>query len=279
MMKTESRGLARPALVTTALLLSSAYQSAGAQQIVAHRGASADAPENTLAAFQLAWEQGADLIEGDFYLTADRQIVAHHDKDTKRTANVSLPVAQSTLARLRQLDVGVWKEQRFRGQRIPTLQEVLETVPQEKSILIEIKCGPEIVPHLKKVLAASSLAPAQTTVIAFQESVVAAVKTQIPGVKAYWLTGYEEDKTTGRWSPSLPEILATLRRCQADGLDTQANRYVVDQSFVNAIRNAGYELHAWTIDDAEVARHFQKMGVDSITTNRPQLIREALRLE
>ena len=74
--------------------------------IVAHRGASFDAPENTLAAFRLAWQQGADAIEGDFYLSKDNQIVCIHDADTKRTAVVSRQVAESTLAELRELDVG-----------------------------------------------------------------------------------------------------------------------------------------------------------------------------
>lgn len=78
-----------------------------AQSIVAHRGASFDAPENTLAAFNLAWEQGADAIEGDFYLTADQQIACIHDKTTKRTAGVELKVADSTLDQLRELEYGV----------------------------------------------------------------------------------------------------------------------------------------------------------------------------
>lgn len=68
-------------------------------QIVAHRGASADAPENPLAAFRLAWKQGADVIEGDFYLTKDHRIVCIHDGDTQRVAGKHLVVAESTLKR------------------------------------------------------------------------------------------------------------------------------------------------------------------------------------
>ena len=77
-----------------------------AQQVIAHRGASYDAPENTLAAFRLAWQQGADGIEGDFYLTADGEIVCLHDSDTGRTGDRKLSVGQSTLAELRKVDVG-----------------------------------------------------------------------------------------------------------------------------------------------------------------------------
>ena len=219
-----------------------------------------DAPDKTLAAFQLAWEEGADAIEGDFRLTADRQIVAMHDDHTKRTAGVELEVAASTLEQLRQLDVVAWKGPEFRGQRIPTLEEVLQSVPAGKKILIEIKCGPEIVPPLKQLLASSTLQPSQTIVIAFKQSVIRAVKQQIPSIQAYWLTGYEDDKKTGTWSPSLDQVLHSLKGMVADGLDTQANPQVVDARFIAAIRQAGYEVHAWTIDEPQLARCFQQFG-------------------
>ncbi|MDP6721144.1 MAG: glycerophosphodiester phosphodiesterase family protein, partial [Pirellulaceae bacterium] len=117
----------RPILTLCCGLLTLLVTSDGArgQLIVAHRGASYDAPENTLAAFRLAWRQGADGIEGDFYLTKDGQIVCIHDADTKRTAGVSRQVAKSTLAELRELDVGRWKDEEFAGERMPTLQQVL----------------------------------------------------------------------------------------------------------------------------------------------------------
>ncbi|MFW6106638.1 MAG: glycerophosphodiester phosphodiesterase [bacterium] len=263
-------------LMVMAILLSLPYQTARSQMIVAHRGASHLAPENTLAAFNLAWEQGADAIEGDFYLTADEHIVAIHDDNTKRTADAELQVADSTLAQLRGLDVGRWKSRRYSGQRIPTLQEVLSTVPDNKKLFIEIKCGPEIVPHLKRVLSNTTLKPSQTIVISFEESVISAVKRKIPHVKAFWLTGYKKDNSTGNSSPRLDEILAILRRTGADGLDTQANRSVVDADFIQAIRKHGYELHTWTINDPQVARYYQRLGVDSITTDRPLYIRRRL---
>jgi glycerophosphoryl diester phosphodiesterase len=262
-------------LVTAALLLHSS-DPVQAQLIVAHRGASEDAPENTLSAFELAWKQGADAIEGDFYLTSDGHIVTIHDDDTKRTAGVERKVAKSTLRQLRQLDVGTWKSPKFKGERIPTIQEVLATVPRNKAILIEIKCGPEIVPKLKQVLDASTLKPDQTIVIAFDESVVKAVKEQIPDIKAYWLTGYKQDKETGAWSPTLGEVLAALKRTGADGVDTKAEKAVVNARFIRAIRQSGYEVHTWTIDDPKEARHFQELGVDSITTNVPGALRKVL---
>ena len=264
-------------LVAVMYILMIALRTSPAQMIVAHRGASEAAPENTLVAFNLAWKQDADAIEGDFHLTADRHIVAVHDRTTKRTSGIELEVAKSTLRQLQQLDVGQWKSARFRGQRIPTLGEVLATVPENKKILIEIKCGLEIVPELKEVLAGTNLQPRQTMVISFNEHVVAAVKRAIPHVKVFWLTSYKQDESTGIWSPQIDQVLDTLRRTGADGLDTHANPAVVDAEFIQAVREEGHELHTWTVDDPKIARHYQRLGVDSITTNRPRYIRDQLK--
>jgi glycerophosphoryl diester phosphodiesterase len=248
--------------------------------IVAHRGASEEAPENTLAAFRLAWERGADAIEGDVYLTRDGHIVVIHDETTKRTAGgVDLRVADSTLAQLQALDMGAWKADRYRGERMPTLEQVLAIVPAGKKIFIEIKCGPDIVPKLRTMLDASPLSPDQVVVIAFEEAVITEVKQKIPQIKAYWLVGYKQDEATKAWSPRIEDVLRTLDRLGADGLDTEGNRQFVDQALVQQLRARGKGLHVWTIDKPADAQHFQKLGVDSITTNRPAEIRAALTLK
>ena len=113
-------------------------------QIIAHRGASGDAPENTLAAFRLAWEQEADGIEMDLHLSRDGKIVVFHDKTLRRTAGVRGRVCDKTWDELRCLDVGLWKDPRWRGERIPLLEEALEVVPLGKSVWLELKGGPEI---------------------------------------------------------------------------------------------------------------------------------------
>ena len=122
-------------------------------RVVAHRGASHDAPENTLAAFNLAWQQNADAIEGDFFVTADRKIVCIHDDETSRLAGQKVFVEKSTAEQLRKLDVGKWKDPKWAGQKIPLLQEVLETIPKGKAIVIELKSKKRIVPVLSEELA------------------------------------------------------------------------------------------------------------------------------
>lgn len=250
-----------------------------AQKIVAHRGASFDAPENTLASFRLAWEQNADAIEGDFFLTKDQQIVCIHDAKTKRTSGEEHVVAESTLEDLRRLDVGLWKDARFKGERIPTLAEVLATVPAGKQIYIEIKAGPEIVPHLIPVLKQSGLLAEQTIVISFDEKVIAATREQIPNIKALWLAGFRKNPETKAFEPGTESVFKTVRESKANGLDVQAKREIVNADFVNRLRDAGLEFHIWTVNDPADARHFQKLGVDSITTDRPKFLRTELGLD
>ena len=250
-----------------------------AQLVVAHRGASADGPENTLAAFRLAWDHGADAVEGDFYLTKDQQIVALHDKSTKRTSGVDWDVREQSLVRLQTLDVGKWKGVRFSGERIPTLKQVSEVISTEGRLVLEIKDSPRIVPFLAKAIentpALTALVPDRLIIIAFDDKVVSACKKLIPEVKALWLTGFNTDESTGEITPSIGSILGTLARARADGLDCNAAAHINEQ-FARQLRNAGYEFHVWTVNDPAVAVRFQRLGVDSITTDRPAVIRKAL---
>lgn len=255
------------------------YGTTHGQEIVAHRGASHDAPENTLAAFTLAWRQNADAVEGDFYLTKDHQIVCIHDKTTKRVApqQPERTVAKSTFRELRQLDVGGWKHQRFAGERIPTLKEVLATVPGGKKVFVEIKCGREIVAPLKSQLAASTLKPEQVVIICFQANVIEECRRMMPEYKANWLTGYKQKSNPARWEPTANRVIETLQETHATGLGSNAKRDVVNQKLVDAVKTSGHEFHVWTVNDADAAREFQKLGVDSITTDRPGYLRNILK--
>jgi glycerophosphoryl diester phosphodiesterase len=251
---------------------------AHAQLIVAHRGASHDAPENTLAAFELAWEKQADAIEADFYVTKDRQIVCIHDDTTKRVSpqHPELIVAETTANELQKIDVGSWKHPRFAAQRIPTLEQVIATVPDGKQIFVEIKCGPEILPILKLKLTASDLKSEQIVIICFNKDVVSQCRKMMPQYKANWLTSYKQGEVTGKWKPTRADVLNTLDRTAATGLGTNGNLEVIDEPFVGAVKAAGLEFHVWTINDADQARVFKSLGVRSVTTDRPAFIRNAI---
>ena len=237
--------------------------------IVAHRGASRDAPENTIPAFQLAWEQGADAIEGDFHLSKDREIVCFHDADTKRVAGTQLVVRQSTLAELKQLDVGATHGVAFNGTRIPTIAEVFATIPQGKKIFIEVKCGAEIIPTLLNEIDQSGLTQEQIVVISFNKQVIQQLKIKAPQYKASWLCSFNKQET-GEITPALATVLKTLKQIQADGLSSNT---AVPASVIEAVSQQGYEWHVWTINDLNTARRMQALGVLSITTDVPGSMR------
>lgn len=283
--------LVRSLLIATLAMLV-IVTSAGAEGplVVAHRGASDAAPENTLAAVRLAWEEGADAVEADFHLTVDGKVACLHDADTSRVTRgaTKLVAAHTPLARLRKLDVGAWKNESYAGERVPTLDEVLRLTPSEKqaplgkqapaakAVYIEIKCGPEIIPAVKATIEASGLAPDQVRIISFKQKVIAAAKAALPEVEAYWLVSFEQHKDH-TWRPTTRGLIETAQRLGADGVDVQANKNVVDRSFVAACRDEGLSLHVWTVNDMADALHFAELGVDSITTNKPGEMLTALR--
>ena len=239
--------------------------------IVAHRGASLDAPENTLPAFNLAWKLGADAVEGDFLLSKDGHIVCVHDKETKKVADQNLEVVQSTLKELEALDVGSWKHEKFRGTSIPTLPQVFATLPKEGKIYVEVKCGPEIVPALIKEIQRSGLRDEQVILICFNAEVIREFKKVRANHKAYWLCHFRKKK--GVISPSIKKVLQTLKNIGADGLDSH---YSIPEEYSQAVLDAGYEWHVWTVNETALAKELKNRGVASITTDRPKLIADNL---
>ncbi|MCG8650369.1 MAG: glycerophosphodiester phosphodiesterase [Pirellulales bacterium] len=266
-----------PSAVATLVLLAAPAAPVAAQQIVAHRGASDDAPENTLAAFRLAWKQGADGIEGDFYLTADEKIVCIHDRDTRRTTGVDLPVEHSTLAQLRRLDAGRWKDAQWTGETIPTLEEVFRTVPRGKLFVIELKSKSPIVPLLKEELERLDSGQIKLLIISFDADTVAACKRALPEIPVHWLTGFERSKASGQFHPTAEEVAQTIQTSGADGVGMKGMREVIDRQFVQTLAaNGCREFHVWTIDSVQDAKFFQDLGAVGITTNRPASIGRAI---
>ena len=247
--------------------------------IVAHRGASDHAPENTLCAFREGFKQGADFIEGDFRITSDGQVVCIHDETTGRTTGNAhdLVVRDSVLSQLKHLDVGVWKGDEFQGERIPTLQEVLNMLPEGKGIVIELKGGDSIARPSAEIVMRSGIDPGRITFIAFDPETLAAVKQAAPSCSTWLLSDFKQDPATGAWTPTAETLIETARKLNADGLDLKANPDVLDATFIAKIRNAGLSVHVYTVNDPELARRMMQGGVESITTNTPKRIREALR--
>lgn len=246
-----------------------------AVEIIAHRGASFDAPENTLAAMKLAWTQQADAIELDLWLSRDGRLVVFHDADTKRFGGPARPVSEQTWAELQTLDVSGAKHPRFKGERIPTLESILATVPPGRRAVLELKGGPELLPALDRALQAAGSPPAQLAIISFDLDTLRLSKQRWPRIPHYFLHDYKADKKTGRW-PALPPLLNRAKEAGQDGLNLH-HEWPIDRAFVASVRAAGLKLLVWTVNDAAVARRLAEAGVDGITTDRPGWLREQLR--
>lgn len=263
--------------MSAALILPSA---AHAVDIVAHRGASFDAPENTLAAQKLAWEQKADAVETDIHLSKDGKLAVMHDKTGKRTAGRDAPIAGLTMAELKQLDAGAWKAPQYAGERIPVLDEQLALIPRGKRMLVEIKVGPEIVPELKRCLERTRAGERKIAIISFNFDSLKAVRKQLPKYQTLWLLSYRSPEAAKKAKVANPTVDEMIRQAKAEGLtglDLQ-HTWPLTPADTKKIRDAGLQLHVWTVDDPAVAKHWINLGVASITTNRPGWLREQLKL-
>ncbi len=239
--------------------------------IIAHRGASTSAPENTLAAFQRAFDDGADGIEGDFYLTRDNHIVCIHDRSTKRTAGKDLDVTASTLSELQKLDMGSWKGEQWRGERIPSLPEIMDILPPGKLLYIEIKDNQRIIEPLERIINGTKN-PDAIRIQTFYPDVLAVAKKHMPNIKMYWLVPFRHQDM----SKARPEkIVALVSSIGAEGVSCEANETFVTKNFQTTIHDASLELHIYDINNEKQAQKWAPF-VKSITSDDPQTIKKAL---
>lgn len=233
---------------------------------IAHRGASFSAPENTVASAKLAWELGTDAVECDIYLSKDNRIMVIHDKDTKRTCsgkkNLSIVDSPSTL--LRDLDAGIWKDEKYKGEKIPFLSEMIETVPEGKTLVVEIKCGNEVLLPLERWME-KCVKKEQIVFICFDWKTIIETKKTFPENKCYWL------------SSSKTGLHKKIREAAENGLDgVNLNYSIIDEEIVKTAKENNLEVLAWTVDDPVVAKKLSDMGVTKITTNRPDWLKEEM---
>ena len=247
--------------------------------LIAHRGESVDAPENTLPAYKMAVERGFGF-ECDVYLSKDGRVFTFHDRDLKRTtagANTN-KCGDVTWDEISKLDVGSWgkwKDSKFAGTRPALLEEVLALARDGRWIYVEVKTGPEIVPHIKKVFDAQKTAtPKNVLFIAFNAKTCKALKTQMPDYKVYWLT-WAKQRRGAKKPVTADEIIASLRSTGADGVNCCYDPSVVSADFIQSIRDAGFEFHVWTVDDLPNVREAFRRGVQTVTTNCAKKILDA----
>ena len=242
----------------------------GRPLVLGHRGASADAPENTLAAFGLALENGADGFELDVWRCGTGEVVVHHDADTLRTGGSALRITSASLAELRRLDVGAWRGDRFRGERLPLLAEVLEAFPAAV-VNVELKSGgfpPDLLLARAVARALRDLdAPARYIVSSFDPALLAAFRLAEPRIPTGIL--FADDRS---WRLRAAAGTLLLRPHAVHPEWT-----LITPARVRRWTARGLRVNAWTVDEpGEVAR-LCALGVSAIVTNRPADIRRAVR--
>ena len=234
-------------------------------KITAHRGASREAPENTLAAFQRAIDDMADYIELDVQMTSDGYIVVMHDASAYRTTGVAKNITDMTYEEVKKLDAGYWFSEKYRGERVPSFEEVLKLV---KSSPVSIKLNVEIKSSADSSIAAGKVielikkySMEQNCVItSFDYDALLAVKSMDEDIQ----TGYILSVAYGRFYEN-----------------TNVDFFSVNASFltkrtVDAIHNTGKQVYAWTANNDTSIKNLANKGIDNIITDEPVMAREVV---
>jgi glycerophosphoryl diester phosphodiesterase len=223
---------------------------------IAHRGASSYAPENTLAAFDLALDMGARHLELDVELTTDGHVVVIHDDTLDRTTDGSGPVTEWTLAELRGLDAGRWFAPAFAGEKIPTYEQVLERYRGRAHLHTEIKGrAPELSRRTVELIRRLGMTN-DVTITSFQRARLVDVRALAPELPAGWLVSEVTD--------------ATLEAARRLGLAQVCPRAPsVTRELVARLHAAGFAVRAWGVATEELMRQVVDAGADGMTVNFP----------
>ena len=236
-------------------------------KIIAHRGASGYVTENTIPAVEKAVEMNSDAVEVDIWRTADDSLIVFHDRNTARLAGDSLVIPESKYGELRALELSG-------GTYIPSLREVLEILPQDTKIFIELKnCweegrAGEVFPMLENLLQETGTME-QATLISFNIEKLVEAKEYVPDIPLYWLTS-EQQPVSG--------LINKVINADISGLDVHHS--LISKELMNKARSNNMDVYVWTVNDPERAAELAKeYGVDGITTDYPDRIMEAVSAE
>jgi glycerophosphoryl diester phosphodiesterase len=245
-------------------MLPSSFTRAGRPLVWGHRGASFDAPENTLAAFRLAQEQGADGVELDAQRCASGEVVVLHDESLGRTTGFAGLVTETPYVTLRALDAGARKAERYRGERVPLLAEVLEAFPL--LVNVELKCDRADDRGLTaEVVRVVREARAQDRVLlsSFNPLCLLRARASAPGILRALLLESEQE-----WP------LRSALAAPALGVAAMHPEHVLaTPARVARWRKRGYSVACWTVDDPDRAAALVESGVSGLITNRPSVLR------
>ena len=224
--------------------------------VIAHRGASARAPENTLAAFDLALEMGAKHIELDIRTTRDGRVAVLHDPTLDRTTNGSGPVSETDWADVRKLDAGAWFGPEFAGQRVPSLDEALQRCQGKARLHIELKDGaPDMAAKTLDLIESRGMA-GQVALISFRKEWLAKVRALAPDIQTGYLVREADDEAVA-WA-------------KANGVGSICPKEEsLTPELVPILHEQGLGARFWSVRDEAAMRRVIESGADGMTVNFP----------
>lgn len=239
--------------------------------VFAHRGASAYAPENTIAAFELAIELDADALELDLRQTKDSVLVVLHDADVNRTTNGKGNAKNFTFEELQKLDAGSWFDKKFSDEKIPSLQEVIDLLDDSTIIIIELKEGNEIYPGIEErvvELVQQNKIEAQTILKSFDPNVLERLRILEPGIPLLYVYAVRIP-----WLGMIIDRGVTFDSVyDLDVEYLQPHRFFLSKSFVDDAHSKGYKIISWGVNSTEAINESLDYGVDGIETDYPDKV-------
>ena len=234
---------------------------------IAHRGASYLAPENTIAAINLAWQLESDGAECDVMLTKDNKVILFHDRDGKRLLDRNLIIRNTKYRDLKKLPIKLKEtnQMQYKGSKIPLLKKILRKLPPNQLLVIEIKDELGILPHLSKVIE-KFWTSGNIVFIAFHYETIVATKKMFPHVPCYYLSSSLKD---------INERFEVIAKSRLDGVDL--NYKIVSPELVDRFRKINKEVWCWTVNSPDDALKMQRAGIKYITTDRPKWLRDEVR--
>ena len=239
----------------------STVQLEDSTQVTAHRGSSAAAPENTMAAVKLAIEDGADWVEIDVQETADGKVVVFHDSDFMKLAGVDLKIWDATMADLKDIDVGSWFAPQFKDERVPTLGKVLNECKGKAGVNIELKYyghDEQLEQRVTDIVEAHGM----TSDIVIMSLKVDAVE-KMKSIRPDWKVG----------------LLMSVSAGDLESLDVDflaVNAGFANRGFIRSAHALDRDVYVWTVNDASTMSTMMSRGVDSLITDKPALARSVL---
>ena len=229
--------------------------------VIAHRGASAAAPENTMAAFQLAADLGADFVELDVQESLDGEVVVVHDSDLMKIGGSPLKIWEAPAAALRAVDIGTHKGLQFAAERVPTLAEVLARLKGRARVIVELKSYG----HAQRL---------EERVVEIVEAAGAADRTIFMSLNHDMVRRLKQLRPAWRVGALVAKAVGDATAIEADFLAVHAG--MADRAFVRRAHRAGREVYVWTVNDPAWMLASMANGVDGLITDVPDLARDVV---